>query len=161
MMVYRGDIVYIKKFKTYGSEQDSGRPAVVVSNDKNNQFSDAIEIVYLKSQEKKDLPTHCQVLCKTPSTALCEQVTTVSIERVGDFIRTATAEEMKQIEKCMMISLGIDKPVQDVKTLGEVMSKPVVEEPFFTISDEDRIRLETERDTYKKMYEDLLGRMVK
>lgn len=34
--IYRGDIFYIKKFYTTGSEQEPGRPAVIVSNDMAN-----------------------------------------------------------------------------------------------------------------------------
>lgn len=155
-MILRGDVVYISKINTIGSEQEAGRPAVIVSNNKNNEFSETVEVIYLTSADKKDLPTHCQILCKTPSTALCEQVTTVSKNRVGDFIRQVTGDEMKLLEKCIMISLGIDKPIEETRN-----TEPIVSEPFFPMSDEDRVRLETERNTYKRLYEDLIERMMK
>ena len=77
--IYRGDIYYIMPFYTVtGSEQRTGRPGVVVSNDINNRHSPNVEIVFLTSQEKKPLPTHVPVMCRVPSTALCENIQTVS-----------------------------------------------------------------------------------
>lgn len=81
--IYRGDIYYIMPFYTVtGSEQRAGRPGVVVSNDINNRHSPNVEIVFLTSQEKKPLPTHVPVMCRVPSTALCENIQTVSKERL-------------------------------------------------------------------------------
>lgn len=78
--IYRGDIYYIMPFYTVtGSEQRAGRPGVVVSNDINNRHSPNVEIVFLTSQEKKPLPTHVPVMCRVPSTALCENIQTVSV----------------------------------------------------------------------------------
>lgn len=110
MDIKRGDIFYIQKFWEggYGSEQDSGRPAVIVSNDTGNYHSNICEVVYLTTQVKKPLPTHVKVLCKLPSIALCEQINCVSQERIGEYIRTCTEEEMKKIDWALMVSLGVD-----------------------------------------------------
>ena len=71
--IKRGDIYYIENRHTVGSEQRAGRPAVVVSNDMNNQHSTTVEIVYLTTQPKADLPTHTAVAgMRSPSTTLCE-----------------------------------------------------------------------------------------
>ena len=108
MEVYRGDIYYVKKNGvTTGSEQDSYRPAVIVSNDTGNKHSSVVEIVYLTTQEKKPLPTHCTINAKVPSTAICEQISNVSKERLAEFVRTCTDEEMARIDRCLMISLGL------------------------------------------------------
>ena len=46
-MIKRGDVYYIvKKNDVCDSEQRAGRPAVVVSNDKANEHSDVVEVVY-------------------------------------------------------------------------------------------------------------------
>ena len=69
-----------------GSEQHSDRPAVVVSNNKNNENSNVVEIVYMTTQPKTDLPTHVTVRSTGRiSTVLCEQVYSVSTERVGTY----------------------------------------------------------------------------
>lgn len=109
MEIYRGDIFYISKGKTrtYGSEQEPDRPAVIVSNNTGNHFAPVVEVVYLTTQEKNQMPTHADVLCKVPSVALCEQIFTVHKDRLGDYIRSCTEEEMKGIDKALMVSLGL------------------------------------------------------
>ena len=81
LIINRGEVFYItSKYNTVGSEQRSGRPAVVVSNNLNNEHSECIEICYLTLQDKKPLPTHIKVdrgQCIN-STILCEQITTIS-----------------------------------------------------------------------------------
>lgn len=112
MEIYRGDIFYIEdNYRTEGSEQRPGRPALVVSNNTGNYHSDIVSIVWLTTAEKKDLPTHCKILCKTLSTAICEQVVTISQNRLGEYIRTVTEKEMKAIDKCLMIALGLKPDV--------------------------------------------------
>lgn len=109
MEVCRGDIFYVRSSeKTVGCEQYEGRPAVIVSNNKCNEFSDVVEVVFLTSKEKTNLPTHVKVMSKVPSTALCEQIKSVSKERLDNFVRTCTDEEMDAINRELMISLGIE-----------------------------------------------------
>ncbi len=107
----RGDIFYIATGGTYvGSEQRPGRPGVIVSNDVGNKFSSNVEVVFLTSQIKKELPTHVSVVCKVPSTALCENIQTVSKDRIGSFIRTCSDREMEEIDTALLCSLGITLP---------------------------------------------------
>ena len=115
MDIYKGDIFYIEKptqYQNTGSEQSAGRPAIIVSNDTGNYHSDVVEVVYLTTKEKTPLPTHVKVMCQVPSTALCEQIFTVSKERLGGYIRTCTDEEMAAIDEALMISLGIERESQ-------------------------------------------------
>lgn len=105
--VFRGDVFYVKNFKGTGSEQSGERPAVIVSNDIGNKHSGICEVVYLTTKKKKPLPTHVSIMCRVPSVALCEQVCTVSQERLGEFVRTCTDEEMKKIDKALAISLNL------------------------------------------------------
>jgi len=107
---YRGDIVFVRDYqKKIGSEQEAVRPAVIVSNDIGNDYAPIVEVVFLTTKKKKPLPTHTTVMCEVPSTALCEQITTISKERISEYIRTCTSKEMQAIEQCMRISLGITK----------------------------------------------------
>lgn len=108
--IYRGDIFYIMQGSYVGSEQKSGRPGIIVSNDLANKHSPNVEVVFLTSQEKKALPTHVEVIARVPSTALCENIQTVSKERLSDFIRSCTTSEMKAIDKALLHSLGIESP---------------------------------------------------
>lgn len=150
MEIKRGDIFYIEygkyqaDFPSMGREQS--RPAIIVSYDTGNLFSSAVEVVYLTSQEKKPLPTHCTVLCRTPSTALCEQITTVTKDRLGDFIRTCTDREMKAVDECIKVSLGLsDSPVHT---------------PAAPVANTDTVQLTVERDLYKRLYEQMIEKVI-
>lgn len=106
----RGDIFFITEGAYTGSEQNGGRPGVIVSNDVGNKHSPNVEVVFLTSREKKPMPTHVEVLCKVPSTALCENIQTVSKERLDNFIRSCSTSEMKNIDNALLCSLGIHAP---------------------------------------------------
>lgn len=83
MEIKRGDIWYVSKDNCTGCEQAAGRPAIIVSNEKNNACAETVEVVYLTTQPKKDLPTHVLIRSsERESTALCEQITTVSVDRL-------------------------------------------------------------------------------
>ena len=69
--IRRGDIYYIDKYPTIGSEQQAGRPAIIVSNEKNNQHSSTVEVVYLTTQPKADLPTHVTSVRRPVSPSPC------------------------------------------------------------------------------------------
>ena len=170
----RGEIYFIKStYREEGSEQRADRPAVIVSNDKNNMHSEIVEVCYLTKQPKKDLPTH--VLTRSalsPSTILCEQVSSVSTQRIGTLIGQLTESELKAVDTALAISLGLDFGAYTEKV---VMREPTEEELEAMMEkkcrealkqhpgqimvvepDADRVKLETERDLYKKFSEDLV-----
>ncbi len=109
--VYRGDVYFVKMSnRMYDTGViDAGRPAVVVSNNQGNYHSSYVQVVYLTTKEKKQLPTHVPIICRVPSTALCEQVQTVSKDRLIEYVRTCTEKEMQQIDEALKISLGLEE----------------------------------------------------
>ena len=116
--IKRGEMFYISRggASYNGSEQHSDRPAVVVSNNKNNENSNVVEIVYMTTQPKTDLPTHVTVRSTGRiSTVLCEQVYSVSTERVGTYIGECTDKEMENIDIALMISLQLDGGIKTTK----------------------------------------------
>lgn len=109
--IKRGGIFYVSNDgKRTGSEIRKDRPAVVVSNDANNKYGSVVEVVYLTSGPKKNLPTHV-VINSTGrrSVALCEQPTPVAVERLQNWIAQATAKEMSLIDKALMTALALDE----------------------------------------------------
>ena len=156
---YRGDIFYIANSgHVVGSEQRSGRPGIIVSNDLANKHSPNVSVVYLTSQEKKPLPTHVEVICKVPSTALCENIQTVSKDRLGDFVKSCTTSEMEKVDKAICHALGLTVPAEapviteeDMKALKEAPVQLMPVEPSAA---------EIERNLYKNLYEQLLDRLT-
>lgn len=110
--IKRGDIFWFDHNPyrpAVGSVQQPGRPGIVVSNDLNNSKSNTFEIIYLTTAPKKDLSTHCTIRSAIEiSTALCEQITTVSNEQIKEYIGSCTKAEMEQVDACIAISLGLD-----------------------------------------------------
>lgn len=155
---YRGDIFYVMKVDPItGSEQEQGRPAVIVSNDIGNEHANIVEVVYLTTKDKKPLPTHVEVKSNVLSTALCEQITTVSKDRLGQFIRQCTYEEMKALDKAMMISLGIEYKQPEPDSI-EYLRQEIEERQLLTVPEDNRAAIE--RDLYKRLYEQLLEKVI-
>lgn len=184
--IKRGEMFYISRggASYNGSEQYSDRPAVVVSNNKNNENSNVIEIVYMTTQPKTDLPTHVTVRSTGRiSTVLCEQVYSVSTERVGTYIGECTDKEMENIDIALMISLQLSGGGKTSKQYNETIQKQQEEIEYYRNkiqamqqsleekktekpqeaageTSEIVVRLETERNTYKALYEQLFERML-
>lgn len=154
--VKRGDIFYItysKNFNDSYSYDTTGRPGVIVSDNHLNRGSEYVEVVYLTTKIKRDMPTHVDVFCKTPSTALCETIHTVEKDRIGTYVRTVSDEEMEGIERGLRRSLGMNVPVTSVND-----AEPNNDMELASMQKE--IQLTAERDMFKKLYEDLLSKVV-
>lgn len=163
--IRRGDIYYvIKSGHQTGSEQQAGRPAVIVSNNENNRYCETVEIVYCTTKAKTVIPTHIEIE-STPqrSTVLCEQVTTVSTDRLGSYIGMCSDEEMELIDKAVLISLGLVMPEEKHESPPEITveqnaSGGGTENPPLEKS-RDYLSVVAERDTYKNLYDDLISRL--
>lgn len=154
-MMRRGDIHYIVDTGyAVGSEQRSGRPAIIVSNDANNLNSPVVEIVYLTTRPKTDMPTHVSIR-STPavSIALCEQITSVSVERIGDFMAKCTNLEMEAIDRALEISL-------DLKPKPKFSAVPATNKESDELK-EQLAKAIQERDMYKNMYDGLINTLIR
>lgn len=163
--LHRGDIFYIERFDTTGSEQHSGRPGIIVSNEKNNQFSATVEVVYLTSKPKENLPTHV-IIDSTgiKSIALCEQITSIDKSKIGAYKCTVTADEMRKVDLAMMESLGL-RYIQSAAG-GKDMLPLDARQLRFELSElqekndklqQELIRAQTAGDIYKRFYEDYIS----
>ena len=106
---HRGEIYYIRSIPAVGCEQYGDRPGVIVSNEMNNRHSDTVEVVFLTTKRKKPLPPHVRInSAKYPSTALCEQITTVAKERLDDYIGKLSAYEELALNVALMTSIALN-----------------------------------------------------
>lgn len=124
----RGEIYYIAQGQSLaiGSEQRPDRPGIIVSNDNNNKFSRTVEVIYLTTQPKHDLPVHVEVEATgRTSTALCEQIHTVDMSRLGNYCGACSAEEMHDIDEALMLSLGVrrEKLCVEMENIEEFNAK--------------------------------------
>ena len=194
--LHRGEIYYISRGgASYGHEQQADRPAVIVSNEKNNENSGVVEVVYLTTQPKTDLPTHTVIRSTgRVSTVLCEQIVSVSVDRIAGYIGQVSEQEQKNIDIALMISLALDGDTKTSKQYNETIKQQndeierlkaeiadlqqeyedaiaeIEQEAAVHVeenkkveqsaSQENMIRLETERDTFKQLYESLLTKVM-
>lgn len=154
MDIRRGDVFFVERLGgEIGVEVHGGRPAVIVSNDAGNTFSQMVTVVYLTTKEKKELPTHTKVTTtREVSTAMCESVSTISKERLGGFICVLKDEEMERIDECLRVALNLDGPLPFTPDAEEFKAPPLVAVLPPTSPDIELVRLQTERDLYKELY---------
>lgn len=186
--VMRGEIYYIRSFPTVGHEQRSGRPAVIVSNNEANATSGTYEICYMTLQDKPNLPTHVHI-DRGPcinSTILCEQITTIAEDKLGDFMCRLPEHLDAELDKALAVSLHLttDRAKCAISTRGVdayQMTPQVVMDELTALKNENvalRHELELAKDAnktikekfvsanskaemYERMYNDLLDRLVK
>ena len=146
-MINRGEIYFIKRGGNYqGNEIAKDRPGVVISANHLNHGG-CVEVVYLTSQPKKDMDEHVVISINgRTSTVICEQICSVTEERLTNFYGRVSDLEMENIDNALMASLGLSR-------------KP--ESPVNTRYGADSGRLEIERDMYKGLYEQLLDKLTR
>jgi mRNA interferase MazF len=148
----RGEIYYIQHPDATGAEINKARPGVIVSNDALNQTSEVVEVVYLTTQPKKELPTHASIEATgRRSTALCEQINTVSILRVGAYCGTCSEEEMEDIDRALRASLDLAhiRSPREVKALRLTEEVQDLKNALASVI--------TQRDRYARMLDLLLA----
>lgn len=161
----RGEIYWIGVPDGVGHEMKKDRPGIVVSCDALNVSSPLIQVVYLSSSPKRDLPEHVTIRSAAKvSTAMCETVYTVDKSRVKAYVGRCTEREMEQVGLGLLSGLGLafGSPQEDLASPQESGDE---DEPVWG-GDEERtasaalVIAQTERDTYRRMYEDLLDRLT-
>lgn len=148
----RGDIYFVESAYSNGSEQQAGRPAIVVSNQPLNDTSQVLEMVYLTTQPKKALPTHVTIYATgRESTALCEQISSISIGRLGDYCGRCTEKEIREIDRALAVSLGIE-----TNETAEHY-EPEAETPNYA---NELIKTTAQLEMIKALYKDLLKECI-
>lgn len=109
-MIKRGDICWVKLDPIEGSEIGKIRPAVVISNDINNELADTVTIVPITSSVGKVYPF--EVLIRKgianlaeDSKAKANQIRTVDKSRLKNLIGTVTLPILEEIEKAVKVHL--------------------------------------------------------
>lgn len=133
-MVRAGEIYYANLPTNNGSVQSGKRPVVIVSNNKGNKFAPTVNIVPLTSKTKKQQPTHCMIRATEQngllrnSTALSEQITTISKSDLLQKLGEVSASDMNCIRRTIMVATGEDDLLQydinsnvDIQTIKLLM----------------------------------------
>jgi mRNA interferase MazF len=162
----RGEIYWINPSPYRGTGQHvqrASRPAVIVSNDKINDTGKTYEVVYLTTKPKKDCDTHVTIRSSYErSTALCEQVQTISVEQLGRYIADCTEQEMEAISRSILISLDLDISAPDpepksIESIGRIW----IEEKRLKVMRMTLDKAQSEAEFYHRLYDELLEKMIR
>ena len=98
----RGDVVWVTLDPVVGSEVGKRRPAVVVQNELANLTSPTVTVVPLSSSVRRVYPFQVMIPAAEsglprPSKALCEQIRTLSRQRIGPTLGTLPLGRMSEI----------------------------------------------------------------
>ena len=113
MVIKRGDMFYADLSPVVGSEQGGIRPVIIIQNDVGNMHSPTVIAAAITSKlNKAKLPTHIELSSKEyglekDSVVLLEQIRTIDKTRLKEKIGELNAIKMSQVNKAMMISLGV------------------------------------------------------
>lgn len=112
----------------------------------------------MTTKPKTDLPTHVYIeSALRPSTLLCEQISTVSEERIGEWIGELTESEVQDLDIALAVSLGMKRgPGQlDTDTLEHLNNLQ---------AELDRTKAELREaksgPDYKLLYDQLIEKML-
>lgn len=95
----QGDICYMNFAPTKGHEQSGLRPAVVISRDNYNKYTNMAVICPITTNTKK-FPTHYELIGtkKIKGSVLCEHVRSIDFNARGlSFIEKINNEELEEI----------------------------------------------------------------
>jgi mRNA interferase MazF len=111
-LIRRGDIYWVKLDPIEGSEIGKTRPAVVISNNINNEFADTVTVLPVTSSMGKVYPF--EVLLKkgvanmpSDSKVKANQIRTVDKKRLKERIGTIPEEILRDIEKAVKVHLEL------------------------------------------------------
>lgn len=111
-MIKRGSLYWVKLDPVVGSEIGKLRPAVVVSNDVNNEYAETVTVVPITSKANKIYPFEILIpkgvgSLKEDSKAKANQIRTISKARLRDLIGTLPQDLLRALEDAIKIHLDL------------------------------------------------------
>lgn len=112
MQIKKGDIFYADLSPVIGCEQGGIRPVLIVQNNIGNKYSPTVIVAAITGQRfKHNLPTHVALYhvkgLKYGSIVLLEQIRTIDVSRLRDYIGRLSQEELEIVDKSLAISFGM------------------------------------------------------
>lgn len=142
----RGDIVW---YEAYGGKF---KQALIVSGDyrRNNMYQ---SIICLTEEPKTE--DSVPIVCGGMMYVDCGMVSFAPLDRINDYIRTASAEEMAQVDAILAKNLGIEQ-----KTVEKVVDARAGTISKLVETSEELMQAKAEAGIYKDLYEKLLAKVM-
>lgn len=109
----RGEIWLAALEPVKGAETGKTRPALIISNNKNNEFSSTVTVIPITSSIWRAYPFEVIILkseteLKSDSKIKCNQIRTIDKQRLIKPLSKISAQIMKKIEKALLVHLEIN-----------------------------------------------------
>ena len=109
----RGEIWLVSLDPVVGYEIGKTRPALVISNNYNNQFADTVTVIPITSKTEKIYPFETFLSAQEAnlpqdSKAKCNQIRTIDRRRLIKLLSKLSPEKLSKIEQALLIHLGIE-----------------------------------------------------
>jgi len=108
----RGEIYLVCLDPTIGSEMSKTRPALIISNDINNQAAQTVTVIPITSSTEKVYPFETLLSSQESglsqnSKAKCNQIRTIDKKRLVKSIGKVSRKKLKEVEDSLLIHLGM------------------------------------------------------
>ena len=106
--IKRGEVWWVNFDPSIAGEIKKIIPALVISNDYANEYSNRVQVIPLTSNIKKCYPCEAYIAVDgKKSKAMADQIMTVSKERLKNKIGLVTDSEMYLVEHTIKVQLGL------------------------------------------------------
>lgn len=104
----RGEVFWVSFDPSVGGEVQRTRPAIILSNDAANAVLNRLIVLPLSSKTDRLYPGEVLIqINKRMSKAMSDQLMTISKLRLQKRITEVSEEEMTNVEKAVLLQLGI------------------------------------------------------
>lgn len=109
----RGEIWIVSLNPVKVHEMGKTRPALIISNDKNNMYAETVTVLPITSNVSKIYPFEVlfskeETSMKSDSKVKCNQIRTIDKERLLNVLCTVSPEILNKVEKAILIHLDIN-----------------------------------------------------
>jgi mRNA interferase MazF len=115
----RGEIWLVSLESVAGHEIDKTRPALVISNDRNNEFSSTVTVIPITSSSMEKVYPFEVLILKTESGLAsdskikCNQIRTLDKSRLLKLSGVLSLDKMVEVESALMIHLDISGNISE------------------------------------------------
>ncbi|HBY56905.1 MAG TPA: MazF family transcriptional regulator [Candidatus Atribacteria bacterium] len=108
----RGEIWIVSLEPVKGHEIGKKRPALVISNDRNNLYAETITVIPITSNTSKVYPfevllTKKEANLKNDSKVKCNQIRTIDKKRLLSVLGSLSPETLEKVKQALLIHLGM------------------------------------------------------
>ncbi len=109
----RGEIWFVSLEPVVGHEIGKTRPALVISNDRNNLFSEMVTVLPITAKIEKIYPFEVflpgeETHLPKDSKVKCNQIRTIDKKRLINLVSTLLPEKLEKVERALLIHLDIN-----------------------------------------------------